>query len=112
LLRAEGKASLLKGKGVALGVLPTIQIDRQETKLRPRDTIIFYTDGVTEAINEAYDEFGVERLNLVAAANHPRTATAILHAITTAVNDHAGDTPQFDDITLVVLKYLGKKRKP
>ena len=112
LLRADGKASLLKGKGVALGVIPTIQIDRLETKLRPQDTIIFYTDGVTEAINEVYDEFGVERLNLVAAANHPRSADTILQAITHAVSDHAGETPQFDDITLVILKYLGKKRKP
>ncbi|MEI2612601.1 MAG: SpoIIE family protein phosphatase [Candidatus Promineifilaceae bacterium] len=109
LLRADGRISLMKGSGMALGVIEPIMIDRQEIRLQPQDTIVFYTDGVTEAINEAYDEFGVERLKYVAAANQSRSTDTILNAIIQAVSDHAGETAQFDDITLVVLKYLGKK---
>lgn len=111
LVRAEGQTQLLKGRGVALGVLEPITIDRAEIRLRPQDTVIFYTDGVTEAINEAYNEFGVERLKYIAAANQVKSAAAISQAITHAISDHAGDTAQFDDITLVILKYLGKKKK-
>ncbi|MBK9051344.1 MAG: SpoIIE family protein phosphatase [Chloroflexi bacterium] len=110
LLRADGRTSLLKGSGMALGVITPIEIDRLEIKLRPQDTIIFYTDGVTEAINEAYDEFGVERLKYVAAANQAHSSQTVIQAITHAVSDHAGETAQFDDITLVVAKYLGKRR--
>ncbi|MCB1041578.1 MAG: serine/threonine-protein phosphatase, partial [Acidobacteria bacterium] len=106
-----GRNQLLKGSGVALGVIEEITIDRQEIRLRPQDTIVFYTDGVTEAINEIYDEFGVERLKYVAAAHQSKPASHITQAIAQAVSDHAGETPQFDDITLVILKYLGKRRK-
>ncbi len=111
LVRADGQMQLLRGSGVALGVIEPITIERHEIRLRPQDTVVFYTDGVTEAINEAYNEFGVERLKYIAAANQVKSAAAISQAITDAISDHAGDTAQFDDITLVILKYLGKKKK-
>ncbi len=68
---------------------------------------MFYTDGVTEAMNEDYDEFGMERLRLTAVNHIKQSATAIRQAITDAIRTHAGDTPQFDDITLIVMKRTG-----
>jgi serine phosphatase RsbU (regulator of sigma subunit)/putative methionine-R-sulfoxide reductase with GAF domain len=105
LIRQDGSISLLSAKGIALGVLEDIEVAQEQIELSAGDLIVFYTDGVTEAMNEDYDEFGMERLCMVAREAHLGDASAVVEAITAAVADHAGDTPQFDDITLVVMKY-------
>ena len=104
LLRRAGQSQLLHGDGIAMGVLEEISIEQKELSLRPGDVVVFYTDGVTEAMNEDDDEFGLDRLRLAAAPIKRKSAAEIEEAITCAVRDHAGDTPQFDDITLVVMK--------
>lgn len=104
LLGENGRRHLLNGKGMALGVLPDITIQQNRIQVQPGDTILFYTDGVTEAVNEDFDEFGLERLELTAVNHRKHSAQDLLAAITQAVRDHAGGTPQFDDITLVVMK--------
>jgi serine phosphatase RsbU (regulator of sigma subunit)/putative methionine-R-sulfoxide reductase with GAF domain len=104
LIIREGKPSLLAGNGIALGVLEEVEIEQREVRFRPGDVLVMYTDGVTEAMNEDLDEFGLERLSLAAAAARHRDAAGVMSAITTALADHVGHTPQFDDITLVVMK--------
>jgi serine phosphatase RsbU (regulator of sigma subunit)/putative methionine-R-sulfoxide reductase with GAF domain len=104
LLPAKGKSHLLPGSGIALGVLPEIKIESHSVRLHPGDTLIFYTDGVTEAMNEDYDEFGLSRMELAANSGQAADAHAIIEAITDSIFDHAGDTPQYDDITMVVMK--------
>lgn len=104
LLRRGGKSQLLHGDGIAMGVLEEVSIEQKEVSLRPGDVAIFYTDGVTEAMNEDQDEFGLDRLRLAAAGAHQKSAAEIVEAITCAIRDYAGETPQFDDITLVVMK--------
>ena len=61
-------------------------------------------DGVTEAMNEDMDEFGLTRLEQAVNLLPHGDASRIAHCITSAIQDHAGDTAQFDDITLVVVK--------
>lgn len=104
LLKRNGEFQLLKGAGMALGVLPTVDIERKLIRLEPGDTLIFYTDGVTEAMNEDNDEFGIERLRLAAVNHTSHPAAQIVQAITKAIQDHAGETAQSDDITLVVFQ--------
>jgi len=104
LIRGNGRESLLSTDGIALGVLEDVTIEQRKIHLRQGDVIVLYTDGVTEAINEDFDEFGMERLRLVARDASGGDAGQIVSAITAAVRDHAGETPQFDDITLVVMK--------
>jgi phosphoserine phosphatase RsbU/P len=104
LLRRLGTTELLRGDGMAMGVLERVQIAQKEVLLRPGDTVIFYTDGVTEAVNEDYDEFGLERLRLAALTAQERDAAGIMAAITSAIRDFAGETPQSDDVTLIVMK--------
>jgi serine phosphatase RsbU (regulator of sigma subunit)/putative methionine-R-sulfoxide reductase with GAF domain len=104
LLRNDGNSELLQGDGMAMGVLEEIRIAPKYVQIEPGDTVLIYTDGVTEAMNEDYDEFGLERLRLAATAAANREAVGIVEAITAAIHDHAGDTAQFDDITLVVMK--------
>ncbi len=104
LLQPNGSFQALPGNGIALGVLPEIQMQSRSMALRPGETIIFYTDGVTEALNEDFDEFGLERLQVAARAAARRPVPDIVRHITTSIRDHTGQTPQFDDMTLIILK--------
>ena len=104
LLRHNGKAKLLTAHGMALGVVPAITMQAHTMRFVPGDTLLLYTDGVTEAMNEDYDEFGLGRLEQAAMKTRQRSASHMARSITKAIRNHAGDTPQFDDITLVVVK--------
>ena len=104
LLRRAGQNQLLRGDGIAMGVLEEVSIEQREVSLERGDVAIFYTDGVTEAMNEDEDEFGMDRLRLAAEAAEGKSAAEIVASITDAIRDFAGDTAQFDDITLVVAK--------
>ena len=104
LLQPNGSFQPLPGNGIALGILPDIQMQSRSMALRPGETIILYTDGVTEALNEDFDEFGLERLQVAARAAARRPVPDIVRHITTSIRDHTGQTPQFDDMTLIILK--------
>ena len=104
LVHADGSSELLPTTGgVALGVMPGIEYEEQSFQLAPGDLIVFYTDGVTEAIDEAEEEFGVERLQAVFRDSGPLDVQAANLAVFEAVRDFAGEAPQFDDITCVTL---------
>lgn len=109
LLQPNGAFQTLPGHGVALGVLPEIHMKSFSMPLRPGETIIFYTDGVTEALNEDFDEFGLERLQVAARAAARRPADEIVRHVTDNIRDHTGQTPQFDDMTLIILKRQNMK---
>jgi sigma-B regulation protein RsbU (phosphoserine phosphatase) len=104
LLKANGEHNWLQAPGIALGILPEIDIPRNTIQLLPGDTLILYTDGVTEAVNADLDEFGTERLYWTARSSHTDSPQEIINAITNSVNEHTGDTPQFDDVAMVVLQ--------
>ncbi len=55
-------------------------------------------------MNEDFDEFGLDRLRVTVEGSRQRHPGEIVTAVTQAIHIHAGDTPQFDDITLVVMK--------
>lgn len=109
LMQPNGNFQPLLGHGMALGILPEAQMKSYSIALRPGETIIFYTDGVTEALNEDFDEFGLERLQVAARTAARQPAPAIVRQITDNIRDHTGQTPQFDDMTLIILKRLGGK---
>ncbi len=66
--------------------------------------LVLYTDGVTEAMTDLEEEFGVPRLEQVIRENLARSADEIVTAIQQAVEAFTGDVLPFDDVTLVVLK--------
>jgi serine phosphatase RsbU (regulator of sigma subunit) len=101
---ADGSFAELRAPGIALGVLEEIRLSEAERTLAPGDLLVCYTDGVTEAIDEAQEEFGVERLRALIANHHGEPASAIVRAITDAVSRHGQGQPPFDDVTLVVIK--------
>ncbi|MBX0328617.1 SpoIIE family protein phosphatase [Oscillochloris sp. ZM17-4] len=78
----------LRTPGIALGVLEEISLSEAAISLDPGDVLVCYTDGVTEAIDDAQREFGVERLRGVIAAHAGEDAPAIVRAIVGAVDQH------------------------
>lgn len=94
----------LTTRGIPLGVVPEAQIEQKILDLAPGDVVLFYTDGVSDAMNAAGEEFGVERLAGLLHSRRKRSAEEIAEAIATAVRDFAGDVAQYDDFTMIVLK--------
>ncbi len=110
IVNANGEATLLPlTGGVALAMMPDIEYGYNSVTLAPGDTVILYTDGVTEAIDSAEVEFGVKRLQDVFSGAPPQDAREANGAVFDAVNDFVGDTPQFDDITCVTFRYRGEE---
>ncbi|MGD8794779.1 MAG: SpoIIE family protein phosphatase [Anaerolineae bacterium] len=93
----------LAGTGMALGVLETEQWGQETVMIGPGDVLLLYTDGVTDTFSPRKTRFGNQGLLEVAREHAGRSAGEIKTAILAALDHFAGDTPQLDDVTLVVL---------
>lgn len=106
IVHADGSSTLLPStEGTVLGIIPDITYKQNTVELAPGDFAVLYTDGVTEAMNDEGEEFGVERLREIFAKVPPNDAQQANQAIFSAVHAFAGNTPQSDDITCLTLTY-------
>ncbi|MGB8644579.1 MAG: SpoIIE family protein phosphatase [Anaerolineae bacterium] len=94
----------LKGHGMALGLRAGIHLPEKSIEMAPGDILVFYTDGITDALNLQEQEFGVPRLSDLIIANNHLSAGQLVDEILRAVYDFSQGAPQFDDMTLIVLK--------
>ncbi len=102
--RADGSViSLAFTGGVALGVLEGQEYSQGSFQVQPGDVVFFYSDGVSEAMNEKGEEFGVDLLSAVLANTPSQDPQDINNAMFAGVRSFAGDTPQSDDITCLTL---------
>ena len=102
--RADGSViSLAFTGGVALGVLEGQEYSQGSFQVQPGDVVFFYSDGVSEAMNEKGEEFGVDLLSAVLANTPSQDPQDINNAMFAGVRAFAGDTPQSDDITCLTL---------
>jgi sigma-B regulation protein RsbU (phosphoserine phosphatase) len=99
-----GDCEEVAGQGIVLGIFEGITLSEQEIDLAPGDTLVFYTDGVTEAMDANHQLFGEERLQAIIAANPQASAADLLQTIATAVRTFTADTPPSDDLTLFIVK--------
>lgn len=106
LLRADGSTETLGTSGIALGVIEGATYRESQVLLDPHDVVVCYTDGVTEAINAAEEEYGVARLIDVVQRFRQHSADVLVQAILSDLASFTGERPAFDDVTLVVLKRL------
>jgi sigma-B regulation protein RsbU (phosphoserine phosphatase) len=97
------EACWLSRTALPLGLFEDLEWAQTAVEIMPGDVLVLYTDGVTEAQDEAADFFGEERLKAVARANLGRSAEIIESKMIAAVYDFVGDEPQFDDITLMIV---------
>lgn len=102
LVRKSGATARLERGGAVLGPFPERSYEQGEVEIRPGDRVLLFTDGITEARNEAGEEFGEERLIRLAVDNRALDACELQEVVTRAVSDYARDSFH-DDATLVVL---------
>ena len=102
LLRHDNTIQRLDSAGMLLGVFKDWDCSMRACDLAPGDTLVLYTDGVTENCNESGEEFGEERLIETIRA-HSHSCQSLLSAILSEVKQF-GSREQYDDITLVVAK--------
>ena len=108
VVRPDGSAEQLPGTGgIALGIAPepifTTNLTENTVTLAPGETLVLYTDGVSEAMNAEQEEFGTDRLLRVFEGNPPQHAADAMTKVFGAVAEFAGDAPASDDITCLAL---------
>ncbi|MDD5655388.1 MAG: SpoIIE family protein phosphatase, partial [Candidatus Omnitrophica bacterium] len=98
----------IQSGGFMLGMLPDIDnfLEEKQIKLELCDKILLYTDGVTEAENQARDRFGLERLKETFKKHSSKPAVELIQAVKDEVYAFIGNYPQYDDITLVVMEAI------
>ena len=94
----------VKNLGTALGFEPGLEFERTELTLREGDSLICYTDGVTEAFNAEEECYGSERLLADAAMFASQSAPAMTASLLQRVRAYAGAAPQSDDIAILTLR--------
>jgi serine phosphatase RsbU (regulator of sigma subunit) len=105
LLRATGEAVALSSTGTPLGLLPPgLPYGEAQSTLAPGDTLVLFSDGVTDAQNTAEEEFGEPRLIEALGGLAGRPADVVIDRVLAAIDGFAGPAPQFDDITLLVAR--------
>ncbi len=99
-----GSIQPLQITGIALGVVEDELYGQEELALHPGDVLVFYTDGVIEAHNKAWEQFGEGRLEALIREHNRLPAMGLLERIQEEVAAFAAGEQQFDDITLVVIR--------
>ncbi len=107
---ADRSVTRINPPGLALGIDSGDVFDRVtgdfRVRLEPNDCFVFYTDGVTEALDTNGLEFGITRLIEVIQASAADGAPAVVNRVTSEVKAFGGGQPQTDDITLIVIRKL------
>jgi sigma-B regulation protein RsbU (phosphoserine phosphatase) len=104
---AKGYEYVAQPPGILVGVEPRAEFQVARRILGSGDTLILFTDGVTEANNPLYEEFSEARLLDWANRRAAGTANDLVAGIRLAVQDFAAGAEQSDDLTVLVLRYLG-----
>jgi serine phosphatase RsbU (regulator of sigma subunit) len=108
---ASGEADLIKTKGYPLGMIETgmyeQRVETGQINLYLHDWLVLYTDGVNEAQNADGHEFGMERFTRAIRTHRDLKPEVLVDALVREHRKFVGNAPQFDDITLMAVKWTG-----
>lgn len=106
---SQGEPTPLKDiGGLILGAMKDAEYESNIIMLKPGDTLLFYTDGVTEAMDAKEEEFSEERLLKTISSKNGLSVNQLTYHLINEVQSFSGGVPQADDITCLALKYLKK----
>jgi len=106
LICRSGEVDTVHAEGFPLGMFPNVKYEEFTLSTQPGDSLIFFSDGITDAENAAGDMFGDDRLKALVKKHHQKSASRIADAIFSEVSKFQNERERFDDETLVVLKVL------
>ena len=106
--RAEGEFELMKDKhGFVIGGMEGVRYKEYEIKLEPGEELFLYTDGVPEATNARNELYSTERMMAILNSNRGLEPEKVLETVKADVDRFVGDAPQFDDLTMLCVRYNG-----
>ncbi len=109
---ADGAFEYLRGRGgFVLAGVEGVRYRTQTLQLLPGDALFLYTDGVTEATDAAEQLYGEDRLLAALNASADADAQTMTARVQADVERFVGEAPQFDDITMLALRYLGGEKQ-
>ncbi len=110
----NGTLTPLESPGAAIGLTPNEVFDSvirdAAVTLRPGDRIVLFTDGITEAVNAAGEEWGLSRLAQALRPEGEPASADLLDRVRREVLAFAGDQPAYDDMTMVALRVTAEGR--
>ena len=106
IVSAAGGVRLEAG-GLMVGAFRDAQFEEGDVQLARGDTLFAFSDGITEAVDRAGEEFGDERLIATVTAANDLELPALVDAVFERVRQFTGDAPQADDMTALALRYVG-----
>ena len=104
--QSKGYDYLEKTQGILMGVMPDFLFTVGKRMMKPGETLVLYTDGVTEAENTAQELFGDEPFQKLLGTLPAEEPEKLIASVRQILAEHAGKAPQSDDITLLALHYL------
>ena len=108
--RAGGKYELsVYRHSPAVAMIEGMKFPEHEFELHPGDSLFMYTDGVAEAVDPAYEQFGTDRMLDALNKNPDASPEKQTKTLRAAIDKFVGEAEQFDDITMLCLKYTGPK---
>jgi len=112
VVRRWGKTEMVEKKGgLALAVIDNYVFQAGEIQLEPGDALVLYTDGINEAMNMQRQLFKDSRIQAtLESLRDGESAEVIVKTLMKNLSEFVGDAPQSDDITILVLRYMGTQR--
>ncbi len=109
---AGDKFALFKDKhGIVVGVMNKVRYKEYEIQLKKGDCLFVYTDGVPEATNAQNELYGTDRMILALNQNPETDPKNILSNVRADVDKFVGEAPQFDDLTMLCIRYFGNENQ-
>ncbi|RMH89432.1 MAG: GAF domain-containing protein, partial [Calditrichaeota bacterium] len=113
---ARGLVTFLQPPGLGIGLDRGPLFEKilrvEEVELAPGDTLLLFTDGLIELRNAGGEEYGEERLAAMVQECHELSAEALKDRILNDIMDFSEGTPLHDDLTLVIIKRIGRTEVP
>ncbi len=106
LLIRGGMVETLAVSGPVVGVIPQVRYGVEEVSMQPGDTLLAFTDGITDALNGEDQPFGIERLRR-ALQGSKEPPSELLERLERELCGHVGAAAQFDDITMLAVRRTG-----
>ena len=94
-------------RGTVVGIMEDARFECARMRLQPGQTLMLYTDGVTEAMNPRQELYSEERFRETLSSGRRADAKAIIEAVRGDIDSFAQGASQSDDITMLALRYLG-----
>jgi sigma-B regulation protein RsbU (phosphoserine phosphatase) len=108
LISPTGVRELPKAPGTVVGMMEDLTFGALKATMQPGDALMMFSDGVNEAMNEQKELFSVERTGEFLRQLPPGSCHEMTNAVVAEVQRYTGTAPQADDITVLIVRYLGK----